>query len=533
MIPSAQATPIIPERPAQKKNQPTALTKSHGSAPIAVIVYLIGTLAELYACLWQTRGVFTYGVDDGYIHLALAERILHGTYGLNLHEFSAPASSILWPFLLLVGVGTSWHVYVPLVVNVLCGFPVAWIVGLCVDEWPRENEGSFAPLKRSVTVVLFVVGLNLLGLTFLGMEHMLQILLTAACAYGVIRVSRGAAMPLWCLVAAAAGPAIRYENLAVTVAVAMVLFWSGNKRTALWTLLASLVVPVAFSLFLVAHGWSILPGSVLAKGTNGFGLIGFLITVGTNVLKDFTDVVRLCWTIALLAVAELWWLNRRSRPMALAAVAIVLALDLVIGRIGNYRYECFAVAFASLILLAILGRQYRVRWHLAMLAFLICTWPYFRYAYLAPVASLNIYQQQYQMARFAQGFYKKNFAANDIGLVSYRLPESIYVADTAGLASRESLLQTNKSGAWLDDFTRRHDAGLAMIYTSWVKGIPSDWTLMGRLVLGSELVSPQENTVDFYATSVGDPAEIDRQLRAFQKTLPRDVVLLLRKPPLP
>jgi len=504
------------------------LTQNHGSAPFAVILFVIGSTAELWACLLATRGVLCYTVDDTYVHMALAERIAQGTYGLNLHEFSAPSSSILWPFLLLIGVGTSWHLYLPLVLNIVFGSMAAWLIGKCLDEWPWERGGPYWQLKRTLTVLLFVVGLNLIGLAFMGMEHMLQLLLAAACAYGILQVHRGHEMPWWCIVAACAGTAVRYENLAILIAVALVLYWDDRRRAAMYAMLAGLAVPLAFSVFLLAHGSSVLPNSVLMKGTHGVGLKGLLASLALNLMHDVTENTRLSWLVVLLVAAELWWLNRRSRPSAVAAVSIVLGLVLAFGKVGNYRYESFAVAFTVLILFVVLGGQYRVQWHLLMAGFLLCAWPYLRYAAQTPVASQNIYQQQYQMARFVRDYYKKNFVVNDIGVVSYRLPQNIYVLDIAGLASQESFLQLNKNAEWADSFTRRHNAGLAMIYTDWLREIPPTWSLLGRLVLGSERVAPAENNVDIYATSVGDSAEIDAELRTFQKTLPPHTTLLLR-----
>lgn len=523
-----EASPSGEVSSAHKRNRMGALTRNHGSAPFAVIVFVVGAIGELWACLVATGGVLCYTVDDTYVHMALAERIAHGTYGLNLHEFSAPSSSIVWPFLLLIGVGTSWHLYVPLALNIIFGGMAAWLIGKCLDEWPWENGGPYWQVKRMLTVVLFVVGLNLIGLAFMGMEHMLQLFLAAACAYGILQVHRGREMPWWCIVAACAGPAVRYENFAILIAVALVLYWNGRKRVAMYAMLAGLAVPLAFSAFLLAHGSSVLPNSVLMKGTHAGGWRGLLASIVLNLMHDVTENTRLSWLVVFLVAAELWWLNRRSRPSAFAAVAIVLGLVLVIGKVGNYRYESFAVAFTVLILFVVLGGQFRVQWHLLMLGFLLCAWPYLRYVAQTPVASQNMYQQQYQMARFVRDYYKRNFAVNDIGVVSYRLPQNIYVVDIAGLASQESFLELNKNAEWADSFTRRHNAGLAMIYTDWLRGIPPSWNLLGRLVLGSERIAPAEDYVDIYATAVGDPAEIDAELRAFQQTLPSHTTLLLR-----
>jgi len=503
----------------------------HSSAWLAVLVFAIAAVCELNATLAATGGVFCYSVDDAYIHLALAERIAHGTYGLNLHEFSAPSSSIVWPFLLLIGVGTSWHPFVPLALNFIFGGMAAWLIGKCVDEWPWQEEGQWWWLKRAATTVLFVIGLNVVGLMYFGLEHVLQLLLSVACAYGILQVHRGREMPWWCLVAACVGPAVRYENIAISIAVAVVLYWNARKKEAIWTMVASLILPLLFSAYLLGHGGFALPNSVLMRANSGGGWRGFIETLKLDLARDVTQNTRLSWLCVLGFPAELWWINRRSRPAAAASVTIVLGLVLAVGKVGSFRYESFAVAFTVLILFAVLGDRYR-QWHLAILIFILCTWPYFRYLRQSAISSENIYQQQYQMGRFVRDYYKKNVAVNDIGLVSYRLPQNIYVLDTAGLASRESYLQPNKDAQWTDRFVRSHDAGLAMIYTDWVQGIPPTWTLLGRFVLGSELISPAEDHVEVYATSVGNAAEIDAELRAFQKTLPPGVILMLRRQPI-
>lgn len=50
--------------------------------------------------LVETKGHFTYTLDDPYIHLALAKNIWLGHYGINPGEMSSPSSSLLWPFVL-------------------------------------------------------------------------------------------------------------------------------------------------------------------------------------------------------------------------------------------------------------------------------------------------------------------------------------------------------------------------------------------------------------------------------------------------
>ena len=59
-------------------------------------------LCVLYSAgvmMWASPVSF-YTLDDPYIHMALAENIARGTFGVNLGEVSNPSSSILWPWIL-------------------------------------------------------------------------------------------------------------------------------------------------------------------------------------------------------------------------------------------------------------------------------------------------------------------------------------------------------------------------------------------------------------------------------------------------
>jgi len=79
--------------------------------PMLVLLVLVGFMTN-----WQ----FIYTLDDPYIHLALAKGISHFHYGINASEFSAPSSSILWPFLMAPFASLQGFWLVPLVVNLLC-----------------------------------------------------------------------------------------------------------------------------------------------------------------------------------------------------------------------------------------------------------------------------------------------------------------------------------------------------------------------------------------------------------------------------
>src|ERR1700742_688744 len=78
------------------------------------IVFAALVIASVFA---ENSGHFSFSLDDPYIHLRLAENIVHGTYGINPGEYSAPSSSILWPFLLAPLVALGLGQYAALLLN--------------------------------------------------------------------------------------------------------------------------------------------------------------------------------------------------------------------------------------------------------------------------------------------------------------------------------------------------------------------------------------------------------------------------------
>ena len=78
-------------------------------------VWALGLAALVGGILLLNGGHFAYSLDDPYIHLALAENLAAGHYGLNLDEPSSPSSSILWPLLLAPFTRWAGYEWVPLV----------------------------------------------------------------------------------------------------------------------------------------------------------------------------------------------------------------------------------------------------------------------------------------------------------------------------------------------------------------------------------------------------------------------------------
>ena len=498
-----------------------------------VALYLFGCVLLLGSVLRHTDRHFVYALDDPYIHLALAERLAHGLYGINAGEVASPSSSLLWPFLLLPFSGRHLQLFVPLFWNALSAAATAWLIGTCVVRWSRLrpegsvlNTGQHVWAKRAIVAILLLCTANLWTLTFVGMEHSLEVLLAACCAYGVAEVLSHRPMPVVSLAAAALLPSVRYEGIALTLAVAMALYGARRRWSGPLVLLAVALAPLAaFSVFLHAHGLPLLPSSVLVKSqaVTASNPVKHLLSLVRENLREMSDGVER-WPPAVLALifTQLWWKERdRVRRWALGGVATALVLQVLLGPNGWFtRYEVYAVFFASLLLVRIVAAQPPFLFSYFCAGLLLFSMPYVMATQHIISAELEIYHQQYQMHRFLQDFYKDSVAVNDLGLVAYARPSASYVLDLWGLASPEAAREKHKNAAWLEGITTRHDVALAMIYPSWFESIPTSWEPLGSMCLTGHPVVVQQRCVVFYSTELTRRTELEGLVRQFAGTLP-------------
>lgn len=522
------ATPHTGAAAAERANHHQGLTANVNPQFVAVATF-IGLMVLVFALsLARTGGTFSYTLDDPYIHLALAERLADGHYGINPGEITSPSSSVIWPFLLLPGVGTPFHPYLPLLLNLVFGAITAWLFGRFASQLPLSSADTAAPFIRIAIAVLLIFATNQIGLAFTGMEHTLQVMLAVAASLGLIEFMRGKSVPDWAIAAAALGPAVRYEMFAITAAVALALLAERRWRHLLALSIASLVLPAALSLFLVSQGVMPLPNSVMLKLSvipkpNGlpFPLNMIVPTHWHNALQ-----AKLVMWAMIGSIAAVGWQSTGRLRWLCASVTLAGLLHMLLGRFGwFYRYEVYAIAFCALPALWLAAE--RVPKYLVFLCLPMAA-VYAAPIIQSPAAAQNIYEQQYQMHRFVTEHYKQPFAVNDLGWLSYRIDPKLYVLDLWGLASNEALIKARtRTPEWLDDVTRRHGAGLAMIYADWFPDLPATWTRVGELQLSSPAITPASESVAFYATGAGDAAAIIRDLEAFKPTLPPGVVLTI------
>lgn len=492
--------------------------------------YLLLVVVLFCAIRKHNGGHFTYALDDPYIHLAMAEQLAHGHYGINATELSSPSSSVLWPFLLIPFAGTALHPYVPLLWNGLFGLVAACLIGYAVSKWPpqRDERGNMALWQQIITAALLILVANLASLTVVGMEHVLQILLSICCAIGMMEALSERSIPRWCLAAAMIAPMVRYEDLTLTLAICIALLGMHQWKKALMVLGLGVAPLVAFSVFLKSHGLPFLPMSVMVKGnayTHAGPLLKAFKLIRSSVYQDFTVPERFPVVVLfLLFVGLAWEAKTRVRRFVFTGAAILGALQLTIGRFEwFYRYEVYALIFLMLICLRVLSERPRFLFGYYVLGLLFCATPFIRATEMTVAASAEIYDQQYQMHRFVTAFYHGDYAVNDLGLVSFQRTPGVYVLDVYGLASEEASRQTSKTAAWLEQIVKRHGIGLAMLAPDWFH-IPAAWTPVAKMCVPNERINIAEQCIVFYSTTPETEGVIRADLTRFAVTLPRDVV---------
>lgn len=498
-----------------------------------MLAALAGLLALQAVAAWHA-GVFEYPLDDVYIHLAMAEKIARGTYGVNLGEPASASSSILYPFLLLPFPGTEAQRLLPLFWNVLAVAGAGWVWGLVA------RAAGLAGAAGATIVIAGPVLLNISGVGYTGMEAAPHLLASLVVVLGLWRALNGQGAAWWLVAAAIAAPLFRYEGLALSLAAAVALLLWGHRRAAGLIVCGALGAVIGFSLFLLHLGLAPLPGSILAKtgGLDPRGGIGFRLLVGlvANLLKPAGAIVAIL-LVALLATAGAIPALRRGPAGAMVATVGAAALaHLVFGQVGwMHRYEPYVlVSLLGAFLLAgsVAGPKAARIGRGAALATMAATafayGPTLWGAYVWNPRAIHL--QQAQMARFAQDYLKAPVAVNDLGRVAWGNPD--YVLDIWGLGSAEARRlrfgPVAPGDGWAGPLATAHGVKAAMIYDKWfASAVAPGWVRVATLSVTRPRGALGDWKVAIYATDAADVAALRDDLVAFAPTLPHEAVLTL------
>lgn len=513
---------------------------------IASVVLLAGVSIELSMILSINNGYFTYTLDDAYIHLAVAENIARGEYGINANEFSSPSSSILWPFLLAPFARYSGAVWIVFLLNVCVAIVVLYVVWKILDHYFHQCKSKLSLI--TVLLLLLIPATGIIGLIFTGMEHLLQVCFIVLMLYSIVKELHGEYNFQLMLVSIVVSSLIRYENLSFCLFGIAFLYARGKTNDAIIAFSVMALLHILFALFLYWNQSSLLPTSVMVKRNflrhEIFPLSHLLETLNT-------DFGLLYGSLTVVFIVCSLLLRTSDKRLLSMGTAFVLLLHLLYGNTQNYgslatawgyffRYEMYIWTLVLLTLLIIskdfIMQHFQRTPMITILVFMLIEMTICARTnivlFTIPHASNNIYEQHFQMHRFVTHFYKKNVAVNDIGYVSYR--NDSYVLDLWGLASKEAWkLRTNFPGktAWIDSVMQAKNVSVAMLYESWFPFLPESFTKVAELSLTKNTITASEHLVSFYAAEQSEIENIERALREFQNTLPdKNMLVVVRKP---
>jgi hypothetical protein len=524
-------------------------------------------MAEMFASVIANGGVFGYTVDDGYIHLALAQRIQSGFYGINPGEFAAPSSSILWPFLLAVVPSTvpGWE-FLPFLINFASTLAIAALFfrELRSEEYPRAIAAVCLGLA-------LLISLNLSSLVMSGKEHGLQVALTVTGVWGLVELERTGRLPRLAVAALIVAPLVRYENFATTVGACVYLVLLRRWRVALNIILISVTCAAVFSAVLVAHGLSALPTSIVtrklgaptwsflrhysdvhaisaqswAEAHSKAARASFMSRLISSVMINLKATQ--ARTVLLLTLPLIWKLYRPLSPLdrRLAGYALFgVAAQMVGGFFDGwsgwcYGYEMYAVALELFVLVvlyrdaisrAIFKRQlsFGGTWLRPIGSVVLLGVLFSRYTtalLTIPLASSFHYSIETQAARFGSVYWKRPIGVEPLGTAFWN---HNFILDYGGLASAEvanAMFAEKPDVLWMDKLAREHRIGLVTM--GWVPAVPHQWLLMARLHWTPEIpiVFRNDMTIEFYATDPKYASDIREALDRFARTLPKKTKL--------
>ncbi len=504
----------------------------------ATFLFLLLNSLLLVGILVPNDGLLSFVLDDPFIHLRLAENIWLGHYGINLSEASAPSSSIIWPYVLSPFAGLVFAPWLLLLFNILMGVGLIYFVAACL----AINFSALSSQLLTAVLFSFVLLANLPSLVFVGMEHVLQVLLTVIIVYGLLNFlcktenSHTTRLKYWFWLALFLSPLVRYENSLLVGCVLLFLFVQGFYWPSLLTGLFIAFVLLSFSGYLYSLGLGWLPTSILLKSSADLPLLEKLANKVNGLI-----VTPKAWLLMLalgLFIRIIFSKRAQLERQLAACFALFTLLFLCLGSFGwYYRYEVFAWISVALVLLYLyrklamdfISRGSKQR-KLAVLLILFLSIEHIFVTLLVPVAANNIYLQQYQMGRFVRDFYQAPVAVNDIGWVAY-IGEQ-HTLDLWGLASQTAMnlrLSSDKQdGEWMQSLVESSDVGLAMIYfddqgdaDGWFESVPVSWQRLGSLTMQAGGVSVSKREVVFFSTNTEAHKRAVDSLALFAQTLPK------------
>lgn len=484
---------------------------------------------QIYIAFIQ-NGMFSYPLDDSYIHMAIARNIAeHGVWGITKFAFTPASSSIVYSlvlslFFLMFGV----NIWIPLIIN--------WVLAGCIlyfiTNWSLHylnRVGSF------IFSILFIFLVPLPTIVMTGMEHILQVLMCLIFIYITFRKFKGEKIKNWIyFFTAVLAVGTRYESIFL-VGITALAWLIVQKNTILFFLLTvGILLPVClFGAYSIFHGGFFLPNSILLKGPDASHSMFQFIEAAMKKIYDTGLIYALlsipCIYLLLIPMEKSKSLSQYPVHLLFIIIACTCLAHFFLARFGKpYRYGAYLIAM-ELMLMPVIWKQ--ISSYLKQLPLLGCialtgfilfsSLPIlFRIGatFNNNISMKNIRDQQVAMALFLHKYFPNTTVAlNDIGAVAF-YNDNIHIFDIVGLANTNILKYYRKSDtSFLKEYTESDHVKMAFVYPDWIGWLgykkPANWELLGNWYLTDNYIAGNPN-VGIFATN---PAIRDTLMNALKE----------------
>ena len=523
---------------------------------IANVVILFVTMGVISTLLiLRENGHMVFALDDPYIQMAMAKNFaLHGVWGITRFGFTSASSSPVWTFLIAVtyvvfGVSETSPFYLSLICSTLL-----LAVAYSVLRWFKVS-----PKLTFWTLLLSILFTPLPALIGIGSEHPLHAALTILLAFLSARLLSEESPALarrdliLLLAIAPVLTLVRYEGMFLILVIAALFCLRGRWRAGIAVGAAGFSSILLYGAIGLAKGWSWLPSSILLKGsfprfTDWGTALDSIFGPSYDNMKHAPHLIALVAACLFLA---LYAYNKRktfwdSRQVMTAIFVLITLAHIQFCMVALFfRHEAYLVALGIVVVVAQLADLLPVKVFAAlrdrtlfpkyaggMLLAAFLSYPLLVRSGAAliflPQASKNIYEQQFQMARFIQKYYQgSTIALNDIGAVNFLA--DVHCLDLWGLGNYEVTQLRRRHDYHTPDIlrlSRENGVKVAMVYDTWyardIGGLPREWVGVGEWTLPDNVVTGGE-TVSIYAVDESETVPLMQKLQDFSPLLPKGV----------
>lgn len=524
---------------------------------IALSILWITIILLSVISLKMNHGHFVYSLDDAYIHMSIAKNFaIHGVWGVTEYGFTSSSSSLLWTLIIsVIYYLTGVNNLIPFIVNIILGS-----LTICIVYYILKSL-KIRPIYTLIVLLGVIFFAPIPYLIFIGMEHILQIILVTSYLYLAVQIlTNSNSKPLndyLLLILTVPLAMVRYESLFLIVIVAFLFILKKRFKYA-FLIVGFAVLPLAiYGLISVLNGWSFLPNSLIIKSSIIKSSINTISNTAPDLTKFYSNYIPktitslITYSMAIISAILLLILAtfrfKKSKTiwevptLWLVITGTLILIQLIfVNNDWMLRYTAYLVVLGLIaITLGVsdyipeklyfnFNKKSMTKYLGIILLIILLLSPFAIKMYdlaITPQATNNIYEQQYQMALFLKEYYpNESIAANDIGLINY--DTNIKCLDLVGLSSND-IAQAHENDTFdasaVYKLANQHNVKIAIIYDEWWTGdVPSNWIKVGEWTTPHNVILGG-STVSFYATSPQYENELIQNLKSFSPKLPEDI----------